>query len=58
MDKITYAKLKQGEIVFHQNDVGKEFYIVLTGRVWVLYNKTVDKSISNQAYIDLKNMQI
>jgi len=56
MDKITYATYNIGDIVFHQNDIGKEFYIVLTGKVRVLYNKTVDKSINNQDYIDLKNL--
>lgn len=56
MDKISYLKCNEGDIVFHQNDIGKEFYIILTGRVRVLYNKTVDWSIQNPKYLELKKI--
>ena len=57
MEKIKYRVYNKDEIVFWKEDTGKEFYIILTGKVWVLYNKTIEKLIENPDYFEMKQIQ-
>lgn len=37
--ELEYEKMNSRDVVFHLGDIGKKFYIILRGTVWILVRK-------------------
>jgi hypothetical protein len=55
--ELSYEKMNSREVVFHLGDIGRKFYIILKGKVWILVKKKkLHDGTQNEEEDDIKDM--